>query len=308
MALNADTLLDRIQLKNQARRWRIAALVVGVLAVILVTEDFSGIKPGISSEYIARFTLDKLILDNPKRSKLLREIADDDSVKALILRVDTPGGSTVASEEIYLDLLRVAEQKPVVCVMRSFATSGGYMAAMGADYILAREGTITGSIGVIMQTVEISELAKNLGINPITVRSGELKGAPTPFEKFTPKHEKLIKSIINDFNEYFLSLVQNRRKLTDEQMEMIKDGRVLSAKQALELNLIDGIGGEEEALNWLEKQHNISPDLEIIDAKIPSDKKGLEKIIDEYTSSIFSNNAFVRLDGLVSIWQPAELQ
>lgn len=307
MALNADTLLDRIHLKNQAKRWRMIALVVAIVAVLLVMEDFGGIRKGIGASHIARFTLDEIIFDDVDRHDLMQDIAADDNVKALILRIDSPGGSTVASEELYLDLLEIAEKKPVVCTMRSFATSGSYLAALGCDHIFAREGTLTGSVGVIMQTAEITELADKLGINPITVRSGDLKGAPTPFEKFTAKEQKLVQGIIDDFQQYFLALVKRERSLTDEQLAAIEDGRVFSARQALDLNLIDAIGGEEEAVAWLAEKHGINPELKVIETEMPSDKQGLEKLLDDYASSIFLQNVMVRLDGLVSIWQPATL-
>lgn len=307
MALNADTLLDRIYLKNQARRWRIIALVLGLVCLLVLvckTNDFSS---KLEGEHIARLTVEDVIEDDAKRHDLLKEIAEDDQVKALILRMDSPGGGTVGSEEIYLDLRAVAKQKPVICTMRSYATSGGYLAAIGADYILAREGTITGSIGVIMQTAEITSLAQKLGIKPITVKSGNMKASPNPFEVFSEKDRVLVQGIISDFYDYFIDLVQKRRKMTDEQIAAIADGRVVSARTALKLNMIDAIGGEKEALEWLEKEHQIDPSLDILDKKIEEDKPSMQTLLEGYASKIITNNLLVKLDGLVSIWQPAAL-
>ncbi len=305
MALNADTLLDRIYLKNQARRWRMIAMIVGLITCLLLVQRFGNLESTLSGDHIARYSLDEVIYDDTKRHDLLKEIAEDDRVKALILLVDTPGGSTVGSEQVYLDIREIAKKKPVVCTMRTYATSGGYLAAIGADYIVAREGTITASIGVILQSAEVTELAEKLGIKPFTVKSGTMKGSPTPFEPFTDKERSMLQNVIQDFYSYFINLVKTRRKLTDEQVAAISDGRVVSAREALKLHLIDAIGGEKEALAWLEKEHQIDPEMEIKDVKVKEDKPSIEELLQHYTSSVFLDRLLVKLDGLVSIWQPA---
>jgi protease IV len=308
MALNADTLLDRIYLKNQARRWRMIALLVGLVSALLLSQRYGGFEEKFAGDHIARYTLDEVIYDDSRREDLLKEIEENDSIKALVLRVDSPGGTTVASEEIYLALRDIAKKKPVVCVMRSYATSGGYLAAIGADYIVAREGTLTGSIGVIMQSAEVSELVQKLGIKPFTIRSGALKGSPTPLERFTEKEATMLQGLIQDFYHYFIDLVKKRRKLTDEQVAAIADGRVVSARNAVKLNLIDAIGGEQEALAWLEKEHKIDTSLEIKDVKVKEEKPSLGNLLEHYSSRFFLDSLLVRLDGLVSIWQPAALR
>lgn len=308
MALNADTLLDRLYLKNQARRWRVTALVLGLICLLILAAKSNDFGSEFSGDHIARLTIDEVIDDDAKRHDLLRKIAEDESVKALILRMDSPGGGTVGSEQIYLDLREIAKKKPVICTMRSYATSGGYLAALGADYILAREGTLTGSIGVIMQTAEVTSLAEKLGIKPITVKSGNLKASPNPFESFEEKDRVLIQSVIDDFYDYFLNLVKKRRKLTEEEVSAIADGRVLSARAALKLHLIDDIGGETEALEWLEKEHSVDSTLEIHDKKVKEDEPALETLLESYASKIFTRMMLVKLDGLVSIWQPQTLR
>jgi len=310
MALNADMLLERIHLKNQARRWRMVALAVAVVAALALFHKFGKETPiPLLNSHIARVTIEDIIFDDPKREDLLKEIENNQNVKAVIVRIDSPGGTTVASEEIYLALRRIAQTKPVVAEMRSFATSGGYLAAIGTDYIVAREGTLTGSIGVIMQSAELTDLAKKLGINPIVVRSGELKAAPTPLEKMSPKAEKMLQGIIQDFFEYFIGLVKDRRKLTDEQVAAIADGRVVSARQALDLHLIDAIGGEPELLAWLKKEHQVDDTLEVLDYEVPEDESPLKEILDGATAgTIFENLSTAPLDGLVSIWHPNALK
>ncbi len=311
MALNADTLLDRIYLKNQARRWRAIAFALGLIALFVFAERFTDVKSALTGDHIARLTVEDVIYDDIKRHELMAEIAEDDSIKAVILRVNSPGGTTVGSDQIYHDLREIAKHKPVVCTMRTYATSGGYLSAIGADYIIANQGTLTGSIGVIMQTANVTSLIDKLGVKAITVRSGALKGSPSPFEPFTNSERTLIEGVIDDFYQYFLSLVKKRRKLTDEQTAVVADGRVVSAGEALKLGLIDAIGDEKEALEWLAKEHKIDAEMEIIEAKPKEDSPPLdgffENIASRTISGFFKENALVKLDGLVSIWQPALL-
>lgn len=311
MALNADTLLDRIYLKSQARRWRTLAFGLGLVSLIVFAERYTGVESALQGDHIARVSLEDVIYDDIKRHEMLQEIAEDDRVKAVILRVDSPGGTTVGSEQVYQDLRTIAKKKPVVCTMRTYATSGGYLSAIGADYIFANRGTLTGSVGVIMQTAEVSELINKLGVKPITVRTGEMKAAPSPFETFTPKQRVVIEGVINDFFGYFVDLVKKRRKLTDDQISIIRDGRVVSAGEALKLGLIDAIGNESDAVAWLAKEHKIDPELEIIEAEPKEDEPALQDFVENSMASVishfFKEKALVKLDGLVSIWQPALL-
>ena len=303
MALNADTLLDRIHLKNQAQRWRIIAILIALLAAFLLFGKFDKVG-GTFGDHIARITIEDIIIDDIDRHEMLMEVAEDPLVKAVIIRMDSPGGTTVGSDQLYKDLRHIAKDKPVICTMRNIATSGGYLGAIAADYIIANPGTLTGSIGVILQSAEFTNLAEKLGITPITVKSGELKGSPTTFEKFGKKEEALLQSIINDFQVYFLNLVQERRKLNEEQIATISDGRVVSAQQALSLNLIDAIGGEEDALAWLLQEHQLDPTMNIVDIEQEEDMEPLEKFIKDYTSSLFGDNHFTNARGMLSLWKP----
>lgn len=304
MALNADTLLDRIHLKNQAQRWRFIALAIALVAVLVLFGRVGGVDGKLQDDYIARFTVEDIIVDDVYRHEKLVEIAEDESIKALILRMDSPGGSTVGADQLYKDIREIAKNKPVVCTMRSMATSGGYLGAIGADYIVANPGTLTGSIGVILQTAEITKLAEKIGITPITVKSGPLKGSPTLLEKFGDEEQKLLQSLIKDFQTYFIGLVKERRSLTDEQVDVIDDGRVVSAQQAIQLNLIDEIGGEKEALAWLEKEHQIDTTLEVQNVEVDDEEEPLEKLLKDYTSGVLNLESFVLPKGLLSLWQP----
>lgn len=307
MPLSADTLIDRIRLKNQLTRWRVIAVLVAVAAVVLMLEKDSQFAP-IRGDYIARITVSGIIMDDPDLTALVEEVREDHHAKAVLLWLDTPGGSAVGGQQLYLDLRKLAKDKPVVAVMRSLAASAGYMAALGADHVIAREGTITGSIGVIMETAEFSELAKKLGIRPIVLKTGENKGSPSPVEPFTARQEAVLQASINDFFRWFVNMVAERRKLPIDQVEQMADGRIFSGQQALDSKLIDQLGGEEEALAWLEKTRKIEPELDIRDMEIKHKPTGgfFSELARGTISSLMGAGA-PSMDGLVAIWKPNAL-
>lgn len=300
MSLNADSLIDRLYLKGQINKWRAAAVVLAVL-VLLISIRHSIPGKMIDSDYIARFTISGVIGDDQKTYDLISSLGDDKKVKAVIVWLDTPGGSAVGGEEIYLRLRKLSEKKPVVAVMRSVSASAGYMAALGTDYIFARAGTITGSIGVLVETAEVTELAEKLGIKPISIKSSPLKAAPSPFEKSTPEAEKVIKDMIMDFYNHFVDITAERRKLTREKTLALADGRVYSGLQAVNNKLIDAIGGEEEAKAWLVKNRNIPEDLSIYDVEIDQEDSLLDRIMNGLAGQFWQKSR-VGLDGLLALW------
>ncbi len=300
MGINADSLIDRLYLKGQINKWRAIAIIFAI-AILLIAVRQAAPSKIIDSDYIARLTLDGIIGDDKKIYDLISSLEDDKKVKAVVVWLDTPGGSAVGGEEVYLRLRKLSEKKPVVAVMRSISASAGYMIALGADYIFAREGTITGSIGVLIETAEITVLAEKLGIKPIAIKSSPLKASPSPFEKSTPEAERVIKDMIMDFYDHFVDITAERRKLTREKVENIADGRVYSGRQAVENKLIDAIGGEGEAKEWLVKNRNISADLAIFDVDVEEENKLLDRILNGVVGEFWQKSR-VGLDGLVAIW------
>jgi protease-4 len=302
MAINADTLLDRLYLKSQVTKWRICAIVFAVIAIFAVTERFPQHSP-IEREFVARLTLDGVIGDDQRLYDLIDDIADNPKAKAVIVWLDTPGGSAVGGEEIYQRLMAMSHRKPVVAVMRSVAASAGYMAALGTDYVVAREGTITGSIGVLIEGAEVTELANKLGIVPIVVKSAPLKGTPSPFEKMTPESERVIRDVIMDFYDRFVDMVAERRKLPRDRVIQLADGRVYSGKAALSYKLIDAIGGEDVAMDWLVKERHIKDGLEIKDVKLEEQHNWMDAISQSIAGKFLPNNR-IGLDGVKAIWHP----
>ncbi len=303
MTINADTLIDRLYLKSQVNKWRILTVVFGVLALLAVVERNSMHSP-IEKSFVARVTMDGIIEDDPAVYEMLEDVGNNPKAKAVIVWLDTPGGSAVGGEETYLRLRALAQKKPVVAVMRSVTASAGYMTALGSDYIVAREGTITGSIGALIETAEFTDMAEKLGIKPILVKSGPLKASPNPLEKTSPEALRSIQEVINDFHDRFVDMVAERRHLPRGQVLLLADGRVYSGKRALETKLIDALGGEEEAVAWLETQKNIGKDLEIKDVR-PETEDSLLMRLTQSMSGFFLNKSRVSLDGVRAIWHPA---
>ncbi len=301
MAIDADILTDRRRLKRRLLLWRTLAIVAVMALAAAALGRFGGFG---ESDYIARLSVTGVIVDDQRRHRLLARIADDGNAKALIVRIDSPGGTVVGGEALHASIRAVAEKKPVVALMGQVATSAGYMVAIAADRIFAHKGTITGSIGVILQTTELTGLLDKLGIVTEAIKSGPLKAAPSPFEPMTPEVRRVTQALVTDIHRIFVSLVAERRALGLEDLRPLVDGRVFTGAAAVRNRLIDAIGGEAEAKTWLNQERNIDLGLRVRDVK-PAGK------IDQWfdfldaldRKTMFSER--LTLDGLVSVWHPA---
>lgn len=301
MSLNADTLIDRIHLKGQIARWRLIAIAVVVLSMIVLTRDFA--LPGPRGSHVARVTVEGVILDDLKRDEMFKKLLEDTSAKAVIIRVDSPGGSVVGGEQLYNDIKALRAVKPTVVVMRTLAASAGYMASIPAERVFASKGTLTGSIGVIMQSAEFTEMAEKLGITPIVLKSADNKAQPNPMEKFTPEARAVLQETLMDNYNMFVDLVAEGRNMKRERVLELADGRIYTGLQAVELGLVDAIGGEKEALEWLYTEKKIDRDLDVFDHEPERDEP---RTLASIFGSILGNFSIfkeLRLDGLVSIWQ-----
>ncbi len=309
MQPTADLLIDRKRLKAQITKWRTLALLLLLGGVAAYFGDLGRhASPGIKGDYIAQLTIEGIMADDAKRDELMKEIRDDAHVKAVIVQFDSPGGTTVGGEVIYLQLKDIAKKKPVVGVMRTLCASACFMASLGTDHVVAREGTLTGSIGVLLQSMEISRLADKLGITPITIKSGAMKDVPSLGEPFTEEQRKIVAEVVTDAYDHFVRLIVERRQMDDARVRQLADGRVYTGSQALKLKLIDGIGGTDEAIEWLEQNKKINPKLTVRDVKPAPEFDSLWDELGQATGiKIFSARA-VGLDGLVSIWHPSLTQ
>ena len=250
-----------LSLRRRLLQWRVLALV----AVAVAALSFFGVSV-FSQDHVARVEVAGIIFADHPRHNLLRALAENDDVYAVIVHINSPGGTITGSEDIYEDLRALAEAKPVIAVMDEVAASGGYITALGADHILARQTTITGSIGVIFQWVEVSELAKKIGLKPHTLRSGDLKAQPDMFSPPSEKTLRVERELVKEGFDWFVDLVAARRNLNRaDLLKIAGDGRVFSGTKAVGHRLIDGIGGLPEARDWLAREHSIASDLPLID-------------------------------------------
>jgi len=252
----SDNLAALIYLKSKVHKWKNIAVLFAVFSLTLVIKFIFGgsLSEGpLAGDYIASIKIEGVIFEDDFRSKALQEIAAEDSIKAVIVNIDSPGGGIVGSEILFEDLRAIAAKKPMVVVMGSVAASGGYMAAVASDYIIAHNGTLTGSIGVLMESQEFTELAKKVGVKFNTYKSAPLKASPSPFEKTTPLVDRVVQESVIDSYHFFTDLVLDRRggRINKNFANIVFDGRVFTGRQALEAGLIDQIGGKDQALSYL---------------------------------------------------------
>ena len=300
MSLDADLVVERRRLKRRLVFWRVLGISAVIAAVIAAVGQFDLVG---SKDHIARIQIAGIIVDDQARDQALITVADDDKVKALIVKIDSPGGTYVGGEAIYQSLRMVAEKKPVVAMMGTTAASAGYMSALGGDHIVARASTLTGSIGVLLQTANINKLMDKIGVDPITIKSAPLKAQPNPMEPFSPEARKVTEELVADFFDMFVSLVSERRSMSKDKVLKLADGRAFSGRQAFANGLIDAIGAEPEVRKWLAEKHKIADDLPIKDVKVVDDDKTWRDLLDSKIGK-FMFSERLSLDGVISLWQP----
>lgn len=300
-ASDPDFLVDRRRLKRRLAVWRLLALVAAV-SVVAVGVGKTG---WLGGPYVARLSVAGLITDDPARTRAIVDARNDSKVAAVIVRIDSPGGTVVGGETLFKELRAVAERKPVVAVMGELAASGGYMTALGADYILAREGTITGSIGVILQTTDVTGLLEKLGVTTEAIKSAPLKAVPSPLEPLTPEAREATRQLVMDIYGMFVDMVADRRRMDRAQAVQVADGRVFTGRQARSLGLIDAIGGETEARAWLESK-GVPRGLAVKELKIEREDAWPELLggaVSFLTGKTYLSER-LKLDGLVAVWHP----
>ncbi len=318
MTLRADFLVDRRRLKRSVTLWRVLTVVAIIALVATLTLQNEKIAAAFGyGAHIARVDITGLIRQNRKREELLEKIGNSQSTKAVILRINSPGGTTVGGESLYRAILKLGEKKPVVAVFSTVATSAAYMVGIATDHIVARGGTITGSVGVILQWAEVTELLSKLGIKMEEVKSGPLKAVPSPFRPLSEPGRELTREMVSESQKWFVGLVAKRRSLDPATVPGLTEGRIYSGRQALKWKLIDQIGGEDDAIAWLQENRNVPKKLEVMDWEIGSSGNlgwfrvavkslaqwaGLPITAVESVLGPGSTLDRVRLDGLVSVW------
>lgn len=321
MAINADDIIDRRQLRKKVSFWRILTFCIAGLALIglVIFGARNTLFSGAGGDHIARIKITGVITNDEPMLKLLKKVKDEDKIKAVILNISSPGGSTVGGEAMYEAVRELAEKKPVVTNVGTLAASAGYMIASATDHIVARRSSIVGSIGVLFQYADASELLNKIGVKVNSVKSSPLKAEPNPFSPTSEEAVAMIDRVIKDSYKWFVDIVVERRDMDRFKVLALADGSIYTGGQSLENGLIDAIGGEDKALEWLRDEKDISKDFKVIEykPKRPGDglfenPAALVKLakafgIELSGSDVRELEAVIRerllLDGLVSIWQ-----
>lgn len=318
MSMSADYLIDRRRLRRKLGWWRLAALVAAGVATLVLAMRLSGAESADKlTPHVARMSLQGLITGDTETIDLIKKIGKSSQAKALLLTIDSPGGTTTGAERIYDELRRVNEKKPVVAVVGAVAASGAYIAALASDAIVARGNSLVGSIGVLFQYPNFHKLLETTGVKVEEIKSSPLKAAPNFFEPTSDAARAAIASLVSDSYVWFKDLVKERRKLDDAELAKVSDGRVFTARQGLPLKLVDVIGGEREAVAWLEANKGLTKNLPVREWK---NDTGLERLglVDSAASlarvagldaiaGLLERAARAErsagLDGLLAIWQ-----
>ena len=317
--IEAETVIERRRLRRRLTLWRLLAVVLAVFFIALLAtgnQRFAG--SGSFLPHIARVSVSGLITDDQKMLELLDKVGKSSQVRAVILDINSPGGTTTGGEAMYDAIRQLAEKKPVVAVCGTLATSAAYIVALATDRIFVYGNTITGSVGVIFQWADVSELMRTLGVKVEEIRSGPLKAVPNPFQPADEKARAVGEEMVQEAKVWFVDLVAKRRKIEPATVPGLTDGRVYSGRQALELKLVDEIGDEKDAKRWLQKERAVTPGLSVVEWKPKTESGGaLSWLFGSIASglgisaanfaSLFGQvSEGLRLDGLVSLWHPAE--
>src|SRR5450631_2697648 len=259
MSLDADAIVDHRRMRRKLTFWRVSALLIALLALVgLAAALVPGGRLTAPGAYIARIKVQGLIRGSQDRVAALERLATS-RARAVIVHIDSPGGTTAGSEQLYDSLRALQAKKPMVVVVDGLAASGAYIAALSGEYIIAQDTSLVASIGVRFKYPTFTEVLKTIGIKVEEVKSSPLKAAPNGFEPTSPAARAAIEAIVLDSYAWFKDLVKDRRKMDDAQLAAVADGRVFTGRQGVGLKLVDSLGNEKTALTWLEKERRSRP-------------------------------------------------
>ena len=323
MSLDSDVIVDRRRIRRKLTFWRVAAALIAIAAIIAVAVIAApGGGTGLTAAgSIARINIEGLIRSDQERVEALERL-EKSQAAAVIVHINSPGGTTAGSEQLYDALTRLKAKKPLVVVVEGLAASGGYITAIAADHIIAQQSSLVGSIGVLFQFPNFSELLKTVGVKVEEVKSSPLKAAPNGFEPTSPEARAALDSLVKDSYAWFRGLVKERRAMDDAQLEKVADGRVFTGRQAVELKLIDQLGDEKSAVAWLVAQKGVKADLPVRDYKltprfgdltflrtaaaITFDALGLGAVARQIEQTGMAQAADrLGLEGMLALWHPA---
>lgn len=318
MSVDVTRALERRRMRGRLTLWRVLAVVFGIVALAVAGLSASGGQSALfGGKHIARVEITGLIQSNRAQLELLETLKNDSDVAAIVLAVNSPGGTTAGGEALFLKIREVAEKKPVVAVFDTIATSAAYIVGLASDRIVARGNTITGSVGVIFQWAEVGVLLDKIGVRMNEIKSGPLKAEPSMFSPLSEEARRLTEEMVSESQAWFNGLVSERRSVDIAGVPGLTDGRIYSGRQALAHRLVDELGGESEAIRWLVAEKGIEDDLEVRDRKPKSledlsflsrataaalELAGLEGAARALRGDIAARIEAFQLEGLVSIW------
>ncbi len=320
MSLETESVLDRRNLKRRLGFWRGAAIAAAVIASATVAARWAPV--GLADQkQIARITIEGVITEDRDMLRLMRRVAENKNIEAVILSINSGGGTTTGGEALFEAIRNISNAKPIVAQFGTVAASAAYIAGLGTDHIVARGNSITGSVGVIFQVPDVSGLLEKVGVKVTEIKSGPLKAVPSVFEPISPAGRQATEAMIADSQKWFLSLVTERRKITTSEVPGLELGRVFLGREALTYKLVDAIGGESEVIRYLEEVRKTPKKLRIVDWKPRREgdfsfwRFSLNAIVGMFggdTSTTLLNMESrispYLLDGLVSVWHPVENQ
>jgi protease IV len=322
MSLDSDVIVDRRRIRRKLTFWRVAAAMVAIVAVVAVAAIAAGGRGSLATGgSIARITIEGLIRSDSERVEALERL-EKSQAAAVVVHINSPGGTTAGSEQLYDALVRLKAKKPLVVVVEGLAASGGYITAIAADHIVAQQSSLVGSIGVLFQFPNFSELLKTVGVKVEEIKSSPLKAAPNGFEPTSPEARAAIDALVKDSYAWFRGLVKERRGMDDALLEKVADGRVFTGRQAVDLKLIDGLGDEKAAIAWLVAEKKIKSDLPVRDYKlnprfgdltflrtaaaVTLDALGLNSIARQVErAGVVQAVDRLGLEGMLALWSPA---
>jgi protease-4 len=323
MSLDSDVIVDRRRMRRKLTFWRVTAAVVAIVAVVAigVFATPSGRGALTASSAIARIHIDGLIRSDSDRVEALERL-EKSQAPAVIVHINSPGGTTAGSEQLYDALVRLKAKKPMVVVVEGLAASGGYIAALASDHIVAQQSSLVGSIGVLFQFPNFTGLLKTVGVQVEEVKSSPLKAAPNGFEPTSPEALAALDALVKDSYAWFRGLVKERRGMDDALLDKVADGRVFTGRQSVDLKLIDQLGDEKTAVAWLVAEKKVKSDLPVRDfklvpkfgdltflrtaASVTFDALGLGAIARQVEQAgVAQAVERLSLDGMLALWRPA---
>ena len=319
MSVDPEMMADRRRLRRKLSFWRVLGVLGLIAAVIAFGLTAAGRAPfGGARPQIARISVDGFIAGSQRMNDLFKRVAESGAVSGVVISINSPGGSTTGSEELFRGIRQLAAKKPLVAFVDGTAASGGYIMALAADHIVARETSLVGSIGVLFQYPDVSKLLETVGVRVEEIKSAPLKAEPSPFHPTSPEARAALQQVVGDTAEWFRRLVAERRSLNEADLGVVATGRIFNGRQALPLKLVDALGSERDAVAWLEREKGVAKDLPVRPWR-PRDDRGLnlwtaaqagatllgfEGAAERLRQASLAAEG-AKLEGLLALWRPA---